>query len=112
MSDGLYAGLYLCGVAVLVDLVRRPTIGQAAVGALSALAYLVRPEGVGLAIVAALLLVGRGFLDREQRRAALLATLALAIAAAALMAPLLDALGDARALHAHPEEERDGARRR
>ena len=61
MSDGLYAGLYLCGVAVLVDPVRRPTIGQAAArGALAALAYLVRPEGVGLAVVAALLLVGRG----------------------------------------------------
>jgi len=97
MSDGLYAGLYLCGVAVLVGLVRRPTIGQAAAcGALSALAYLVRPEGIGLAIVAALLLAGRGLLDRERRRAALVATLALALASATLMAPLLGALSETR----------------
>ena len=55
-----------------------------------------RPEGVGLAVVAALLLVGRGLLDQERRRAALLATLALAIAVAALMAPLLGALSETR----------------
>ena len=97
MSDGLYAGLYLSGVAVLAGLVARPTIGQAlACGALSAGAYLVRPEGVGLAIVAVFLLVARGMRDRAWLRASLVACVALALATGLLMAPLLGALSEAR----------------
>ncbi len=97
MSDGLYAGLYLAGIAVLVGLVRRPTIGQGlAFGTCSALAYLVRPEGVGLAIVAVLLLVARGAGDRSMRRPAWLAGFTLVVATAVLMAPLLGALAETR----------------
>lgn len=95
MSDGLYAGLYLSGVAVLVGLVREPTVGRAvACGALSALAYGVRPEGIGLAIVAVLLLFARGMQDRAHLRSAIAAALVLAVAAAAVMAPLLGALAE------------------
>ncbi|MEM9175649.1 MAG: hypothetical protein AAGC67_10475 [Myxococcota bacterium] len=97
MSDGLYAGLYLSGIAVLVGLLARPTLGRAvACGGLSGAAYLVRPEGVGLALVAVVLLVARGIQSRARRRATLLASIALVLASAALMAPLLVALSDAR----------------
>lgn len=97
MSDGLYAGLYLSGVAVLVGLLVRPSVGQAvACGLLSAAAYLVRPEGVGLAILAVLLLAARGLMDRGQLGAALRAALAVAVAAVVLMSPLFGALTASR----------------
>ncbi len=53
MSDGLYAGLYLAGFAVLVDWLERPDGVRAfAFGALAGLAFLTRPEGLVLVVVA------------------------------------------------------------
>jgi 4-amino-4-deoxy-L-arabinose transferase-like glycosyltransferase len=51
-SDGLYLALLLAAVAVLWRSVRSASAGRAlAAGALSALAYLTRPEGVGVVLV-------------------------------------------------------------
>ena len=95
MSDGLYAGFYALGFAALVALIERPSaVRGGLVGACAALAYLVRPEGVGLAIVAALLLLLRALSDERARTRALAAALVLAVACVALMAPLLVSLAD------------------
>ncbi len=54
MSDGLYGGLFLLGFASLVAWQRNPTrLNALGVGVLAGLAYLVRPEGLGLLVVAA-----------------------------------------------------------
>jgi 4-amino-4-deoxy-L-arabinose transferase-like glycosyltransferase len=51
-SDGLYLALLLAGVAMLWRAVRSASPARAlAAGALSALAYLTRPEGVGVVLV-------------------------------------------------------------
>ena len=93
MSDGLYAGLYLLGFSMLVRLLARPRLFEAVgCGVFAAAAYLVRPEGVGLAIVAVVMLVGRAVLDRSVARNAIVSALVVTVAALALMAPLLVAL--------------------
>lgn len=95
MSDGLYAGFYLLGFAALVPLVERPTIARGvACGACAAAAYLTRPEGVGLALVAIGLLVGRVVFDRRAPRGSLAAAIGVAVACTALMAPLVVPLSD------------------
>jgi 4-amino-4-deoxy-L-arabinose transferase-like glycosyltransferase len=54
MSDGLYAGLFLLGFAALVAWQRAPGLASAvSTGVCAGLAYLVRPEGLGLLVVAA-----------------------------------------------------------
>ena len=54
MSDGLYAGLFLVGFAGIVSWHARPTFAAAMLaGGATALAYLTRPEGLGLLVVAA-----------------------------------------------------------
>ena len=90
MSDGLYGGFYLMGFAALAALVDRPRLPLAlACGAAAGLAYLVRPEGVGL-LVSAVVLFGVRAIDRPESRGRSLACgLAVGIAAMAVMAPLL-----------------------
>lgn len=93
MSDGLYLGFYLVGFAALIDWIERPRLGSAAICGLGAgLAYLVRPEGVGLAIIALLLVGLRTALEKEGRPRAILSGLVLGVACAGTMAPLLGAL--------------------
>jgi len=95
MSDGLYAGFYALGFAALVALIERPSAARGAiVGVCSALAYLVRPEGVGLALVAAVLILLRALSDERARARSLAAALALAVVCVALMAPLLLSLAE------------------
>jgi 4-amino-4-deoxy-L-arabinose transferase-like glycosyltransferase len=49
MSDGLYTGLYLAAFAAMAGLLERPTLGRAiCFGLGGALAFLVRPEGLGV----------------------------------------------------------------
>ena len=93
MSDGLYIGLFLVGFAALSDWMLRPGVAAAVlVGVASGLAYLVRPEGVGLAILALVLMVGRAVFMRTERRAAVVGALSLLLPCALVMAPLLGAL--------------------
>lgn len=95
MSDGLYLGFYLVGFAALVHWVERPRHLSAAVcGCAAGLAYLVRPEGVGLAILALILIGLRGVLVKEGLRCAILGGLILAITCGVVMAPWLVALSD------------------
>jgi 4-amino-4-deoxy-L-arabinose transferase-like glycosyltransferase len=69
MSDGLYVGLYLAGLAALARAVMRPALRPALLaGVFSGLAYWVRPEGVGLLIVALVLLGLRAMRDGAERR--------------------------------------------
>lgn len=68
-SDGLYAGLFLAGFALLVDLLERPSAARAAgFGVLSGLAYWTRPEGLVLAGVAVVCLLGRALERPAERR--------------------------------------------
>lgn len=90
MSDGLYAGLYLSGLAALAASLDRPSVWTgAACGAVSALAYLTRPEGVGLVIVALPLLLARGLGSPGLRRRVVVAGASLVLAVGIGMAPLL-----------------------
>ncbi|MAG31047.1 MAG: hypothetical protein CL908_09180 [Deltaproteobacteria bacterium] len=68
MSDGLYSGFFLVGFAAMASAVARPTIGSVALCAVAGgLAYLVRPEGVGLPILAAMLLAARALVEPGMR---------------------------------------------
>lgn len=59
-SDGVYLGFFLLGVALLWRALERGTAATAlATGAMSGLAYLTRPEGVGIVVVGVVLAVGR-----------------------------------------------------
>jgi len=90
MSDGLYAGFYLLGFAAMASLIARPRLGAAiATGSMAGLAYLVRPEGIGLIVVAGLLLSVRAAHDRRERRAILASGLVLLAASTALIGPLV-----------------------
>lgn len=90
MSDGLYAGLYLLGFSFLASYLDRPKTGAAlGCGLAAGLAYLTRPEGVGLLIVAGVLFVARAVAKREDRIELLRAFLVLGLAAAFVMAPLV-----------------------
>ena len=68
MSDGLYVGLHLAGLAALVALLERPRAAAAiAFGCCTGLAYWTRPEGIALAVVAALVGLGRVLRRNGQR---------------------------------------------
>ncbi|MBY0401841.1 glycosyltransferase family 39 protein, partial [Myxococcota bacterium] len=54
MSDGLYGGLFLAGLACLIELLERPSALRAGLfGSFAGLAYWTRPEGLILVVVAA-----------------------------------------------------------
>ena len=90
MSDGLYAGLYLVGFAAMASLVTRPRPALAvACGVAAGLAYLTRPEGVGLVVSCELLLALTLVRGEGETRRRVLAGLIVPIAAALVMAPLL-----------------------
>ncbi|MGH0034813.1 MAG: glycosyltransferase family 39 protein [Myxococcota bacterium] len=87
-SDGLYLALFLWSALFLY---RAPRTGRwtdaAAAGAFSGLAYLARPEGLGLALLGALggaVWIGRGDGRARARAVALAALLAAALVPAAL----------------------------
>lgn len=93
MSDGLYAGFYLLGFAAMASLVEKPRLGAAlGCGVFAGLAYLVRPEGVGLLVACGLLLAIRAWLDARERRRILWATAGLLLAAGLVMAPLVGSI--------------------
>lgn len=88
MSDSLYAGFYLTGFAALCSTLVRPSIGAAAIcGVSAALAYLVRPEGIGLLLLALALFAWALWKDTRQRRPRLLAALAVLVVSIALGGP-------------------------
>ncbi len=90
MSDGLYTGLYLVGFAAMASVVTRPRVPTAlACGAAAGLAYLTRPEGVGLVVCCALLLVLAIARGEGETRRRLVAGGVMLLAAAVVMAPLL-----------------------
>lgn len=93
MSDGLYAGFYLLGFAAMAALVERPRLETAlACGLASGLAYLVRPEGVGLLLACGLLLAIKAFREATDRRRIFAALAGLVLAAALVMAPLVGSI--------------------
>ena len=74
MSDGLYAGLFLTGFAGIVAWRERPTVRAAMLaGGAAGLAYLARPEGLGLVVVAGLVGLHAAW-DRPAERRRWLAT--------------------------------------
>ncbi|MCA9502056.1 MAG: glycosyltransferase family 39 protein [Spirochaetaceae bacterium] len=87
MSDGLYAGLHLVSFAAMASLVERPRPAAAAVcGLAGGLAYLVRPEGLGLPLLAAGGLGVRWLAAPDRRRLTrrVVGALAVLLVAAAL----------------------------
>ncbi|MBW1884102.1 MAG: hypothetical protein JRJ58_11270 [Deltaproteobacteria bacterium] len=93
MSDGLYIGLYLSAFAALARMVETSSLpASVCCGVLSALAYLVRPEGVGLVLIGGVLLGWRVVAERSHRIAATRCLLALGAAAGLVMAPYVIAL--------------------
>jgi Dolichyl-phosphate-mannose-protein mannosyltransferase len=87
MSDGLYAGLYLTGFALLVSLLERPSIGFGlAFGLVAGLAFLARPEALVLVAGAALLFAWQAVTEAEaaRRRARLLAAACALLVCAAI----------------------------
>jgi hypothetical protein len=101
MSDGLYGGIFLVGVALVFRFLLRPTPGLGvAVGAVTGLAYLVRPEGVGLLGVALALLIVRGLREPgllwRSRAGAVALGLTTAIVMSPLVVPLVYETGELR----------------
>ncbi|MEB2346804.1 MAG: glycosyltransferase family 39 protein [Deltaproteobacteria bacterium] len=92
-SDGLYLGLYAAGLWAGWRAWRGGSPAWAALaGVASGLAYLTRPEGLGLALVLAALGVGSIVRRRWTRRAGAAWLVALGTATAACMAPYVVAL--------------------
>jgi hypothetical protein len=92
-SEGLYLALFLAAVACLWRALERQSArSAAAAGALSGLAYLTRPEGLGVALVGAALLGLRALRGRLAPGRALALGLALVLGAAALALPYAGAL--------------------
>jgi hypothetical protein len=93
MSDGLYAGLFLLGFAAMSSLVERTRMGAAiACGVATGLAYLVRPEGVGLLIACGMLLLIKARARSGERRRIVLAMAGMTLAAILVMGPFLGSL--------------------
>ncbi|MBJ20758.1 MAG: glycosyltransferase family 39 protein [bacterium] len=93
MSDGLYAGFFLLGFAAMASLIEAPRLRTAlGCGIAVGLAYLVRPEGVGLLVVCGLLLTFRATARGAERKQILVAVVGLVLAAGIVMAPLLGSI--------------------
>jgi len=93
MSDGLYSGLFLLGLWLLVRTVTRASPRAAAgAGGLAGLAYWVRPEGIGLLPVGVLVLLWRSRKAGEERRRLLAAASVLVCVGAVVAAPYVWAL--------------------
>ncbi len=93
MSDGLYAGLYLLGFAALAATIEKPRLSRAlGCGLAAGLAYLVRPEGVGLLVACALLLLVRASVNKADRKRTLVAMAGLFLVAGLVMAPLVGSI--------------------
>ncbi len=85
MSDGLYAGLYLASFACLLALFERAGAGRACTfGLLAGLAYLTRPEGLGIVLVAVVLLVAQAWREPVQRSRWLLSAIGVLVVSGAL----------------------------
>jgi hypothetical protein len=93
MSDGLYLGLYLASFAALARMVERPTVAAAsAFAGFMILAFLVRPEAIGLLIVGGLLIGFRAVLDEDFRRAAMRPVAVLLVVTALGLTPYVGLL--------------------
>ncbi len=92
MSDGLYTGLYLAGLAGVAYFVDRPraTLGLF-VGVAIGLAYLARPEGLGLVFVLGGLLALKLYVERGEARPLLVGSLLAVLAATLVATPYLAA---------------------
>ncbi len=89
MSDGLYAGLYLASFACLVELLERPSTGRGlAFGLLAGLAYLARPEGLGIVVVAIVLLARQAWREPAERRTWLRSAIVVLVVSGVLMGGL------------------------
>jgi hypothetical protein len=87
-SDGLYVGLFLAGVWLAWRAIGRRSIALAiGCGVASGLAYLTRPEGLGLAIVVALFAAGAWIARAWPLRDAVAIAAAAVLAAATVAAP-------------------------
>ncbi|MFK7897564.1 MAG: ArnT family glycosyltransferase [Myxococcota bacterium] len=92
MSDGVYAGLYLSGFAALCATLKRPRWTSAVLcGVFAALAYGVRPEGVGLLILAVGMLGWTAWRMPTTRGASIKAIGILAFVAIVVSLPFLNA---------------------
>ena len=90
MSDGLYAGFFTLGFAALAEWNKRPGVSMAIGCGLGAgLAYLVRPEGLGLCAVALLVFAMRGWRDTSLRRGTFVSAVALGLATLSFAGPLI-----------------------
>ena len=88
MSDGLYSGLFLAGLVLLVRTVRRPSLVAAAgAGGWAGLAYWARPEGIGLLLVGLLLLLWRGLKAPEERHRLIAAASTLVFVGTLVVSP-------------------------
>lgn len=95
MSDGLYAGFFLLGFAAMARTLASPGMRTGLVcGLLAGLAYLVRPEGLGLVVVALCLLIGVGSWGGGDRRALVRAGLGIVLGAALCVGPMVLAIAD------------------
>lgn len=94
-SDGLYAGCFLAGVWLAWRAVERRSIRLAAAsGVASGLAYLTRPEGLGVALVLAGLATAAWLARRWSFRDAIAVATAALLAAALVAAPYVIAISD------------------
>jgi len=95
MSEGLYAGFFMLAFAALARLVVRATLVNALVcGGAIGLAYLVRPEGVGLALVAVIVLAMQAIANPDRRGRLLVLSGALALMASLLILPFVFSVGE------------------
>ena len=93
-SDGLYLAAFLAAVAVLWRAWREQRTALAfAAGALSGLAYWVRPEGAGVALIGIALALASGFSRSWRLAPSALWSAALASGALLVVVPLVAAVG-------------------
>lgn len=93
MSDGIYCGVFLVGFGWMAKVVDRPTLGNsAACGVSCGLAYLARPEGAGLFVVCAALLLARAVGDRSLRSQAARGCVAMLLAGLFVAGPFVVAV--------------------
>jgi 4-amino-4-deoxy-L-arabinose transferase-like glycosyltransferase len=96
MSEGIYTGLFLVAFLWLTRVLANPTLTRGiAMGVACGLAFLVRPEGLGLLPACVVLLAARGFGEPDLRRRATLAGIAALLAAAFVMMPFVSRVSGA-----------------